>query len=183
MKKSFVFMAEGFEEIEALTVVDMLRRASMPICMVSISDEYDVEGAHGVTIIADELISEADFSEAEWLILPGGMPGAANLNASIPLINILKAQNETKSNIAAICAAPFILGENGMLQDKNATCYPGFEDHLKGAKYTGASVERDGNIITANGPAQSISFGAAIIEKSLGAPTARRILEGMMRNN
>lgn len=183
MKKSFVFMAEGFEEIEALTIVDMLRRASMPVCMVSISDEYDVEGAHGVTVIADEIISEADFSDAEWLILPGGMPGAANLNACAPLISILKAQNEAKGNIAAICAAPFILGEHGMLQGKNATCYPGFEDRLKGANYTGAPVERDGNIITGNGPAQAISFSAAIIEKSLGAPTSRRVLEGMMRNN
>ncbi|MBO8437450.1 MAG: DJ-1/PfpI family protein [Bacteroidetes bacterium] len=181
MKKSFVFMAEGFEEIEALTVVDMLRRAAMPVSMVSITDEYDVQGAHGVTILADETISEADFSDAEWLILPGGMPGSSNLGACAPLAEILKAQNEAGGYIAAICAAPFVLGQNGILKGKRATCYPGFEDRLTGAEYTAAQVERDGNIITGNGPAQAISFAAAIIEKSLGAPTARRILEGMMR--
>lgn len=181
MKKSFVFMADGFEEIEALAVVDMLRRAAMPVSMVSISDEFDVQGAHGVTIVADEVITEADFSDAEWLILPGGMPGSANLAACTPLINLLKAHNEANGKIAAICAAPMVLGENGILEGKNATCYPGFEDHLKGANYTAAQVERDGNIVTGNGPAQAIMFAAAIIEKSLGEDTAHRILEGMMR--
>lgn len=181
MKKSFVFMADGFEEIEALAVVDMLRRAAMPVSMVSISDEFDVEGAHGVTIVADEIITEADFSDAEWLILPGGMPGSANLAACTPLITLLKAHNEDDGKIAAICAAPMVLGENGILEGKNATCYPGFEDLLKGANYTAAQVERDGNIVTGNGPAQAIMFAAAIIEKSLGEATAQRILEGMMR--
>lgn len=174
-------MADGFEEIEALAVVDMLRRAAMPVSMVSITDEFDVQGAHGVTIIADEVISEADFGNAEWLILPGGMPGSANLASCAPLVAMLKAHNEIGGKIAAICAAPMVLGENGILEGKNATCYPGFEEHLKGANYTAAQVERDGNIVTGNGPAQAIMFAAAIIEKSLGEATAKRILEGMMR--
>lgn len=174
-------MADGFEEIEALAVVDMLRRAAMPVSMVSITDEFDVQGAHGVTIIADEVISEADFGDAEWLILPGGMPGSANLASCAPLVAMLKAHNEAGGKIAAICAAPMVLGENGILEGKNATCYPGFEEHLKGANYTATQVERDGNIVTGNGPAQAIMFAAAIIEKSLGEATAKRILEGMMR--
>lgn len=174
-------MADGFEEIEALAVVDMLRRAAMPVSMVSITDEFDVQGAHGVTIIADEVISEADFTDAEWLILPGGMPGSANLASCAPLVAMLKAHNEAGGKIAAICAAPMVLGENGILEGKNATCYPGFEEHLKGANYTATQVERDGNIVTGNGPAQAIMFAAAIIEKSLGEATAKRILEGMMR--
>lgn len=174
-------MADGFEEIEALAVVDMLRRAAMPVSMVSITDEFDVQGAHGVTIIADEVISEADFTDAEWLILPGGMPGSANLASCAPLVAMLKDHNETGGKIAAICAAPMVLGENGILKGKNATCYPGFEEHLKGANYTATQVERDGNIVTGNGPAQAIMFAAAIIEKSLGEATAKRILEGMMR--
>lgn len=180
MKKSFVFMADGFEEIEALTVVDILRRASMPVSLVSISDDFDVTGAHGVTIVADEIIAEADFSEAEWLILPGGMPGSANLEASAPLAEILKAQNECGGNIAAICAAPMVLGANGILNGKRATCYPGFEGKLVGAEYTAAKVEVDGNIITGNGPAQSILFASAIVSQSLGASTVVRLHEGML---
>ena len=109
------------------------------------------------------------------------MPGSANLASCAPLVAMLKAHNEAGGKIAAICAAPMVLGENGILEGKNATCYPGFEEHLKGANYTATQVERDGNIVTGNGPAQAIMFAAAIIEKSLGEATAKRILEGMMR--
>ncbi len=125
MNTSFVFLANGFEEVEALTTIDIMRRAGMEVVTVSINDTLEAEGAHGVTVKADALISEVNLNNAEWLICPGGMPGASNLAACKPLTNALIAQNSKGGKIAAICASPSVIfGPLGLLEGKHAVCYP-----------------------------------------------------------
>lgn len=138
-----------------------------------------VTGAHGVAYVADMNIgSLPDVPDAEWLILPGGMPGATNLLGCEKLAGILR---EFPGNIAAICASPsVVLGSLGLLEGKRATCYPGMEEYAKGAVMTGAHVERDGRFITGHGPAWAVTFGAAIVEASLGAEKAAEVLDGML---
>ena len=125
MKSSYLFLAEGFEEVEALTVVDMMRRAGMEIRTVSITGNKTVTGSHHIPVTADMLLDEVPFAEAEWLILPGGMPGSKNLGGCAPLVSALKAHAAADKPVAAICAAPFVLGVNGILENRAATCYPG----------------------------------------------------------
>ena len=147
MEISYLFLAEGFEEVEALTVVDMMRRAGMEIRTVSITDEKVVSGAHGIPVSADMLLKEVDFGTAEWLILPGGMPGSKNLGGCARLVDALKVHAAAEKPLAAICAAPFVLGVNGMLENRAATCYPGFEGMLHGAVWlrsTGTSLRERG---------------------------------------
>lgn len=173
-------MAPGFEEIEAVAPIDVMRRAGMPVRTVSVVDGNNVvTGANGVAYVADlnlfQLPAEPD---AEWLILPGGMPGAKNLLECSKLTDLLCA---FKGNIAAICASPsVVLGSLGLLKGKRATCYPGMEQYADGAVMTGAHVERDGRFITGQGPAWAIAFGAAIVEASLGAAKAAEVLDGML---
>lgn len=180
MKTSYVFLAPGFEEIEAVTPIDVLRRAGMPVQTVSITPGQPVvTGAHGVPYTADTTIDHLpDMPDAEWLILPGGMPGATNLYACKALTDLLTGFS---GNIAAICASPsVVLGQLGLLRGKRATCYPGMESYAEGAEMTGAHVERDGRFITAQGPAWSTAFAAAIVEASAGADAAAQVLDGML---
>lgn len=179
--KSYLFLATGFEEIEAISTIDILRRANMEVVTISISETYEVSGAHGVSILADKLFSETDFSDASWLILPGGLPGAANLAEYKPLTDLIIKQNELGKGIAAICAAPaLVLGVIGLLDQKVATCYPGFEDKMLGSKHTIEPVVTDGNIITANGPATTFKFALAIVTEELGESTAQEVAGGML---
>lgn len=179
--KSYLFLANGFEEIEAISTIDILRRANMEVVTISITGAYDVQGAHGVNILADKLFTETDFTDAAWLILPGGLPGAANLADYKPLTELLIKQNELDGGIAAICAAPaLVLGAIGLLDNKVATCYPGFEDKMLGAKNTIEPIVVDGNIITANGPATAFKFALAIISEELGESTAQEVASGML---
>ncbi len=182
MKTSFVFLANGFEEIEALTVIDVMRRASMPVSTVSVTDDLQVHGAHNVSVIADALVSQADLSDAEWLILPGGMPGASNLAACTPLCDALVAQNDKNGKIAAICASPsIILGPLGLLQEREAVCYPGMEQGMKGAKVEHSKlVAIDRNIITGKGPAAAAPFALAIVAHSMGEIKAHEVADGML---
>lgn len=183
MKTSYIFLAPGFEEIEAVAPIDILRRSGMPVKTVSIlADSLEVSGAHGVSYIADMLLSDLEIEpEAEWLILPGGMPGATNLLNCKPLTELLTT---FPGNIAAICASPsVVLGNLGLLKGKHATCYPGMEEYAEGAIMTGAHVERDGRILTGQGPAWAIAFGAAIVEASLGKEKAEEVLKGMLYVN
>lgn len=181
MNTSFLFLAEGFEEVEALSVVDIMRRANLPVTTVSISSTLQVKGAHNITVTADALFSDIDFSDAEWLILPGGMPGASNLAAHDELGNLLKAQNAKDGNIAAICASPaVVLAPLGILDGKRAICYPGFEKSMALSKIGTKPVESDGNIITANGPATATMFALAIVAHTLGEDAARNIAEGLL---
>ena len=127
MKKVALFLANGFEEIEALATVDILRRAQLTVETISISDKKSVTGAHNLSVIADKTFQEANFSDVGLLVLPGGMPGAKNLNEHEELKQLISQFNEEGKLIAAICAAPMVLGGLGLLKDRRATCYPGFE--------------------------------------------------------
>ncbi|MCD7711059.1 MAG: DJ-1/PfpI family protein [Porphyromonadaceae bacterium] len=180
MKLSYLFLAEGFEELEALTVVDMMRRAGLETRTVSIVSEKIVTGAHGIPVTADTTLDKVDFSTAQWLILPGGLPGATNLGHCAPLIKALKAHAAAGKPLAAICAAPSVLGANGILKNRTATCYPGFESFLQGSAITGHMVEVDGNIITGKGPAAAIDFASAIILHSLDKASVDEVRKGML---
>lgn len=180
MKRSLLFLADGFEEIEALATVDIMRRAGMDVKTVSIKNELTVTGAHGVTVIADAIISETDLTDAEWLILPGGMPGATNLSECEPLNEALKAQ-AVSGKIAAICASPaVVLAPLGILNGKEATCYPGFEAQCENAIMTGDQVVALENLITANGPAAAARFALAIVANSMGNSVAKQVSDGML---
>ena len=152
----YIFLATGFEETEAVTVIDIIRRAGIEITVVSISDNIYVTGAHNITLKADKMFSETDFSLGRMLILPGGMPGSTNLNEHKPLKDLIVKYDKEGKYIAAICAAPMVFGELGLLENKKATCYPGFESHLKGAILCTDYAVEDGNIITGKGPAAEI---------------------------
>jgi len=176
----YITLADGFEEIEALTVVDILRRAGIGINTVSITSDKKVTGAHGITVVADDIISKADLATSECVILPGGMPGAVNLRNCDKLCQELKRRANSGQLMAAICAAPFILGELGILKGKRATCYPGFENKLEEAVFTGAMVEQDGQIITGKGPAAAMDFALKIVETATSKTLCGEIALGML---
>lgn len=175
MNKIFLFLADGFETVEALAPVDVMRRAGLQVATVSIMGRREVVSAQGVAVLADTLFEEADFSSAAAFILPGGGVGTDNLSAHEPLRALLKEQCEKGMLIAAICAAPMVLGRIGLLAGRKATCYPGCEGDLFGAQYTAAPVEEDGNIITACGPGASFDFGFSIVKRFCGADVAGTI--------
>ena len=176
----YVFLATGFEDIEALAPIDIMRRASIQVQTVSVTGEQTVVSAHGVGIVADVLLSDVDFQQAEMLVLPGGMPGATNLDACRPLTEAIVRHHETGGAIAAICAAPLVFGHLGLLQGRRATCYPGFESELKGAVCTGAIVERDGNIITGKVPGAAFEFGYTIVDFFLSEGASQPLRQGMI---
>lgn len=178
----YVFLADGFEEIEALAPVDVMRRAGLHVVMVSISENLVVKGAHGIPVVADALFTEFDYTDAALLFLPGGLPGATNLEAHKPLGELLVNKADEGTLISAICAAPLVLGGLGVLQDKQATCYPGFEDTMIGATYTAAKVTCDGNIFTACGPGAAWDLGFTFIEHFCGAEKANELRKGMQFN-
>ncbi len=180
MKKAFVFLAEGFEEMEALGTVDILRRAAIEVTTVSITDVQVVRGAHNVPVTADTTLRNAELSGADALILPGGMPGAKNLNDCEPLKEALLQQYRENRIVAAICAAPMVLGGLGLLKNRKATCYPGFEDFLIGAEVTGEAVEADGNVITGKGPGLVYNFGLALVSAIKSAAVAEEVADGLL---
>lgn len=181
MKKTYVFFADGFEEIEAAGTVDILRRAGLDVVSVSVKETREVTGAHGVTVVADAVISDVDLAEAEWLVLPGGMPGAQNLRDCASLAAMLEAQSAKGGRIAAICASPaVVLGQLGLLKGKNATCYPGFEGQCEGAQMKDERCVIDGNIVTANGPSSVTNLAFAIISISKGRETATKVMNDML---
>jgi len=165
LSKVYIFLADGFEEIEGLTVVDLLRRADIDITMVSISGRPEIVGSHNIIVKSDMLFEDADFSDADMLVLPGGKVGTDNLAAHEGLDRLLKDFASKGKLLAAICAAPSILGKKGLLKGKKAICYPGFEEYLTGAVVTDDAVVTDGNIITSKGLGTAIDFALAIIKK------------------
>ena len=173
----YLFLAKGFEEIEALAPVDLLRRAGKRVATVAVGSEREVVGAHGIAVKADMTIDETGVGEdAEMLILPGGMPGTKNLAACKRLSELLvSAANDEKTYIAAICAAPSVLGGLGILKGKKATCYPGFEAYLEGALISDESVVADGRILTAAGMGVAVEFGLAAVKRLCGEETAERL--------
>ena len=181
MNTSFVFLADGFEEVEALTCVDVMRRAGMPVVTVSINPDLAVTGAHGVTVIADSQFEDNDYSDAEWMVLPGGIPGAPNLAAHEALCDLLVAQDERGDKVAAICASPaVVLAPLGILQDREAVCYPSMEQGIEGVKWTSGSVAVDGNVVTGNGPAAAAPFAVALVSPSMGQDVADQVAGGML---
>lgn len=180
MKKAFVFLADGFEEMEALGTVDILRRAGIDAVTVSITTDQMVKGAHKVPVRADLTFEEAVLAGADALILPGGMPGAKNLNDSEALKTVLLQQYREGRIVAAICAAPMVLGGLGLLKGRRATCYPGFEDTLIGAKPTGEAVEVDGPVITGKGPGLVFNFGLALVAAIKNDAVAEEVAAGLL---
>lgn len=179
MKKVIVFLAEGFEEIEAVSIIDTLRRGEIEVTTASISNNKNVKGAHNISIETDKLFDDIDFKSYDMIALPGGMPGAKNLNEHEGLKEQLKEFAKDK-HIAAICAAPLILGGLGLLKGKKATCYPGFEPELIEATITHEPVTIDGNIITGRGPAFAISFSLQIVETLAGKATRDEVANAML---
>jgi len=176
----YVHLAEGFEEIEALTIVDVLRRAGIEVMTVSMTKDKAVRGTHNITVLADSLFENADYSNCEMIILPGGMPGTTNLQAHEGLIkNILSFAKDHKW-IAAICAAPMILGRLSLLEDKQATIYPGMELHLVGAKYSSEKVVVYEKFITGKGPGAAMEFALKIVEVFKGIQTVNSLRKAMI---
>ena len=168
MSRIYVFLADGFETVEALAPVDVMRRAGIDVVTVSIMGRKDVVSAQSVTVTADELYENLSFDDADALVLPGGGVGTDNLSAHEPLRALLVDACSRGLLVAAICAAPMVFGRIGILNGKRATCYPGCEGDLFGAEYTAKAVEQDGNIMTACGPGASFDFGFAIVKHFCG---------------
>ena len=164
----YLFLADGFEEIEALCVLDLLRRNKVETKTVGVTGKT-VNGSHNIPVICDVTENEISIhDDFDMIILPGGLPGSDNLNESTVVDAFIKKANETDKFICAICAAPYVLGVRGILEGKNATCYPGFENRLKGANCVNTGVVRDGKIITARAMGSATDFALEIIEALLG---------------
>jgi len=175
--KAYVFLAEGFEEIEAITPIDILRRADIEVTTVSILSHKEVCGAHGIIVMADVLFDEQDYSDNDLLLLPGGMPGTKNLDNHAGLKMLLTKQAEQKKYIAAICAAPSILGKMGLLQKKEAICFPGFELQLLGATLSSEKVVISDYIITAKGAGVALPFSLKLVELLKGKVHSDKIAQ------
>lgn len=177
----YVFLASGFEEIEALAVVDILRRAELEVQTVAVgTGGKTVRGAHGIPVAADVTEDEAQPEGLEMVVLPGGMPGTLHLEKSQTVQEFLQLAVNNGLWIGAICAAPSILGHNGLADGKRVTCYPGFESQLTHSTYTAAPVEEDGKLITADGPGSAMAFGFLLAEK-LTSKERAAMLKGAMQ--
>ena len=180
MKTVYLFLATGFEEIEALTIVDMLRRAEIDITTVSISRNLQVEGAHGITVTADCRWVELSTEDADWLILPGGMPGTKYLEEYKPLTELLTDFYQNGGKVAAICAAPGIFERLGFLKGRNATSYPSVMEQLKSARTSLEPVVVDGNVTTSRGLGTAIDFSLSLIGQLEGSAKAEEIAESVV---
>lgn len=182
MKHSYLFLADGFEEIEALATVDVLRRAGVRVETVSIKSDNTVTGANGVSVNADRTIDGiTDDPETEWMICPGGMPGASNLAASPRVCDLLVSHFRRGGKVAAICASPaVVLAPLGILDGRTATCYPGMEALAPDQNFTGRPVEVHPALITSNGPANTLPFAYAIAADAAGAEAAAQVSQGML---
>lgn len=175
-----LFLADGFEEIEALTPVDVLRRAGIKVVTYSINGDLCVCGTHNIMVDADDIIENIDYNDIEGIILPGGMPGADNLENCREVQELLAYAAENGKLMCAICAAPKVLGKFGYLKGKKATCFPGFEECLLGAEPTGDRVTVDGNVITSKGMGTAMDFSLAMLEYMKGKETADKMAVSTM---
>lgn len=180
MAKIGVFLADGFEEIEGLTVVDILRRAGVEVTTVSIMGRKEIHGAHQITVLADVLYEEVSFENLDGVVLPGGMPGTINLGAHDGVKRQIAAFAEKGKLVAAICAAPSVLGENGILKGKKAACYPGFEEKLLGAEVTFEEVAEAGNVITSRGMGTAIPFALRLTAYLTTEQKAEELAKGII---
>lgn len=170
----YVLLADGFEEIEALAPVDFLRRAGVLVKTVSLTGK-SIFGSHGIEVIADINLQDADFSDAEMIVLPGGMPGTTHLDECPQMTEILSLVYDRGGYLAAICAAPMVLGKRGYLRNREAICYPGFENFLTEARISNDSVVRDGRIITAKSAGFAWQFGYVLAEIFAGKDTCEKV--------
>jgi len=177
--KIYLFLAEGFEEIEAVAPIDIFRRAGIEVTTVSISHDKSVCGAHGISILADTLFENANFEGEFLLFLPGGMPGTTNLSHHEGLINLIKIHAENRQQIAAICAAPSILGEMGLLEGKEAICYPGFEKLMYKANISPSDIVKSGFVHTAKAAGVAIKFALSIVQELKGKEKADEIAKAI----
>lgn len=180
MKEICIFLADGFEEIEAITPIDILRRGGLSVKTVSVMTTKTVVGAHGVPVIADTLFTDIDEANIEMIVLPGGLPGATNLDEHKGLGELVTRFAKAERPVAAICAAPLVLGKRGLLEGRKATCYPGFEEYLTGATCTGAMVEQSGNFILGKGPGAATAFAFAILARYADAEVVNGLKDGML---
>lgn len=182
MKKAILPLAEGFEEVEAITVIDVLRRAGVEVVTVSVTGDLHVTGSHQITVKADRLFQPSGYPDAHMIVLPGGMPGAAHLDRHEGLKQLLTEYHHQGKYLAAICAAPMVLGNLKLLQNKKATCYPGFEKYLEGAHLSDTGVIHDQNIITGKGAGYAMAFSLKLAEILSGHEaantTGRKMLYG-----
>jgi len=177
----YVHLADGFEEIEAMTVVDLLRRAQLPVETVSVTGRLNVTAAHGLEVIADILFADADYRSCDMIVLPGGSQGAISLSVHDELVEKLYSFANSGRWIAAICAAPaFVLGRHGILDGKRATCYPGLETDMPDAEYLLDNVVIDENILTSRGPSTAMDFALAIIEIFKGGDVRAQIAKDLL---
>ena len=180
MNKIYLLLAEGFEEIEALAPVDLLRRAGADVQTVALTEDKTVLGARGIPVCADITMNEMKEEEMDLLILPGGFPGYVNLGKSQAVRELLLRTDRAGKTIAAICGAPSVLGELGLLKDKDATCYPGMEDTLLGSRVSKEKVVCCGNYITSRGAGTAIDFALALVAKAVSAEKAEELREGIV---
>jgi 4-methyl-5(b-hydroxyethyl)-thiazole monophosphate biosynthesis len=176
----YLFLADGFEEVEALTVVDVLRRAGVTLKTVSVMKDLTVTGAHGVAVVADELFEDADCVQCEMIILPGGGPGTKRLFEHEGLKTALTDFAAAGKRIAAICAAPMILARNGLLKGRKATIYDDMKGELADAEYVKEAVVKDGQFITSRGPGTAMPFAFALAEILAGATVADKVRSDML---
>lgn len=180
MAKVYMFLANGSEEIESLIPVDIFRRGGVEVKTVSTTGSEYVEMSHGVVLKADIRFEDADFADADLLMLPGGLPGATNLNGHEGVRKALVEQFNSGKLVAAICAAPMVLGSLGLVKGKRATCYPGFEKYLDGAEYTHELCTVDGKVVTGEGPAATLPYAYKLLAMLTSEQTAHDVAEGMM---
>lgn len=182
MNKSFLFLAEGFEEMEAIAIVDVLRRGGVEVQTVSIKGQKEVKSSHGVMVVADCIFDEIGTEKAECLIFPGGMPGAQNLGECKALVELMQRQFDEGRHLAAICAAPaLVLGHLKTGRKLRVTCYPGFEKYLSSEFDVSADeVVVDGKVISGKGPGFAVKFGLTVLEQLRSAGVAKEVASGML---
>lgn len=179
-KKVYIFLADGFEDIEGLTVVDLMRRAGITITTVSIKNTKQITTAHSITMLTDQTFAETDFTDADMLVLPGGQPGTTNLGAFAPLTDLLKNFYNNGGRIAAICAAPTVFAQIGLLHGNESNCIPSCMDGLGDAVRLEDNVVVDGNITTSRGLGTAIDFSLSLISQLLGQEKADQIAESVV---
>lgn len=179
-KKIAVHLADGFEEIEAVSIIDVLRRADIEVLVVSVSGKTEVAGAHQINVKADMLFEQVDYDDVYMIVLPGGMPGSSNLDAHAGLKELIRKFDAGDKQLAAICAAPLVYGNLGILEGKQAVCFPGFEKYLKGAEVLTIPVVDSGNVITSRGPGTALKFALKIVEKAVSAEKAKSLARQLL---
>ncbi|HBC97838.1 MAG TPA: DJ-1 family protein [Clostridium sp.] len=182
MKKAVVLLARGFEEVEALTCVDVLRRGGVHCVTCSISSDRDVASCHEVHVRADNLLKDMHTDKYDVIIIPGGMPGAENLKDDGEVVNLVRKFYSNNKIVAAICAGPIVLGKAGIIEGKKVTCYPGFEKDLGSIDFSREIVVQDGNIITSRGPATAVYFAFRILQNLADGNTVENLKKDMLLN-